>query len=143
MTQPRQTKTLLAAGAALGLASVSVVHALWATGSSWPAHDERQLAELVVGSPSMPAREASAVVALGTAVAALCIAGVGGNSAIAVLTRRAVGAGLLTRGLAGGVVAAELLGLPVPGSRFRELDTTVYRPLCLALGATTFASARR
>lgn len=143
VTQPRRTKTLLAAGATLGLASVSVVHALWAAGPSWPAHNERALADLVVGSPTMPAREASVVVALGSGAAALCVAGVGGHGSVAVFARRAVGIGLLTRALAGGVVAADVLGLPEPGSRFRELDNTVYRPLCLALGAATFASARR
>ncbi len=114
-----------------------------AAGSSWPAHDERAPAQLIVGSPTMPAQEASAVVALGDRRGGALRCWRRGHGAAAVFARRAVGVGLLTRGLAGGVVAADVLGLPEPGSRFRELDNTVYRPLCLALGAATFASARR
>ena len=136
--------TVLSAAAALGLAGISAVHVVWATGSSWPARNERNLAESVVSADRMPPPVASALVALGLAGAALCVAGVGGQTSFAVTVRRVIGAGLLTRGLLSSTMTTRMaLGLSEPGPRFRELDTRLYRPLCLVLAAATLLSARR
>ncbi len=137
------TSRVAAVLAAAGLMGVSAVHALWAAGSTWPARDDRALAELVVGSETMPPRAASAAVALGAAAAALCVAGVGGTRRPATGARLLIGAGLLGRAAVGGVVAARMLGLPEPGTRFRAADARLYRPLCAVLGVAALLSARQ
>ena len=134
----------LSAVSALGLAGISAGHVVCAAGSSWPARSERILAESVVSADRMPPPAASALVALGLAGATLCVAGVGGQTSVAVTARRVIGAGLLARGLMSSRMATRMvLGLSEPGPRFRRLDSLLYRPLCLVLAAATLLSARR
>jgi hypothetical protein len=73
-----------------------------------------------------------AVLALGGAAV---VAGAGGASPFARLIRAGAAGALLARGIAGGVAATKALRLPAPSARFRRLDGTVYRPVCLTLGA--------
>ncbi|MGB0099875.1 MAG: DUF3995 domain-containing protein, partial [Nocardioides sp.] len=140
---PVRTTTLRGVGA-VGLLGVGIVHALWASGSTWPASSAEALGEAVVGSSTgMPAPGAAWVVAVGAVGAAGVVAGGGADRPVAVAVRRTVGAGILTRGVLGGVVACRILGLPSPGPRFRSLDRAAYRPVCLVLGAAILGSARR
>ncbi|MBN8882159.1 MAG: DUF3995 domain-containing protein, partial [Salana multivorans] len=60
------TKALARVLATAGLSGAAALHAAWAAGSSWPAADDRELAELVTGSGDigMPPRTASLAVAV-------------------------------------------------------------------------------
>lgn len=123
--------------AALGLIGAGAMHALWATGSAWPARDRKRLADAMVGSPNMPPAAACLVVAAGLSAAGVLVAGAGGDRRAAVRARTATGLALIARGVAGGAVAGKLLRLPSPSARFRSLDSRFYRPGCCALGAAT------
>ncbi|MFT3887638.1 MAG: DUF3995 domain-containing protein [Arachnia sp.] len=127
-----------------GLAACGALHAVWASGSTWPVETKEELAEAVVGNPSaMPSTRATWVVSglafFGGAVAA----GGLGEGPGAVWLRRAMGAGLLARAVLGGDVALSVLGLPPAGERFRRLDGTAYRPLFALLGVALIAGARK
>lgn len=133
------TKALARVLATAGLSGAAALHAAWAAGSSWPAADDRELAELVTGSGDvgMPPRTASLAVAVLLGGAALASSGPldGGRAGRAIrVVRVAAAAGLLGRAAAGGVVACRLLRLPEPAERFRELDRRWYRPVCAVLG---------
>ena len=128
-----------AATATLGLAGVSALHLVWASGSHWPARSERALADAVAGSRRMPPPAASAVVGVGAAVAAAWVPAARGR--LGALGTGLIGAGLLARGVAGGVVAARALGMPETSRRFRRLDERWYRPLCLVLGTAAMSTA--
>ena len=131
--------------AALVLALIAAVHAIWAFGSTWPTRDELTLARTVVGRTGirrMPPRWASALVAallMGVAAHALALAGI-----IRIpLPARLVDAGgfavalvFLVRGLAAYLPSWRRLASEQP---FARLDQTCYGPLCLALG-TAFLS---
>ncbi|QVQ50192.1 DUF3995 domain-containing protein [Spiractinospora alimapuensis] len=144
MSTKRKLANASAAFSTVGLLGISAIHFLWASGSPWPAKSQGELAEMVVGNAEdVPTPASSAVVAVGAAGAALGVAGVGGQSGCAVNARRLVGVGLLARGVLGGAVALRALGASEPGRRFRELDRTFYRPLCLVLGGSVLAAARR
>ncbi|PQZ95925.1 hypothetical protein CQ018_01100 [Arthrobacter sp. MYb227] len=138
-----QHGAILGTFAGVGLSGVAVLHAIWATGCSWPAKDARELAQHVTGSYSMPSSEASAIVAVGSSVGALIMYGAGGQQSWAIKMRRTIGAGFMARGICGGVLATKALKLPGPGPRFRELDTKFYRPLCLMLGTAALGATRK
>ncbi|WP_348787559.1 DUF3995 domain-containing protein [Leifsonia sp. NPDC080035] len=129
--------------AGAGIGAVGLLHLVWATGSSWPSRDADALAEAVLGGSAvrMPA-SACVVVGAPALVAAAATAGAGGERGLARLTRYAAAGALLGRAAAGGVVAARMLGLGNPGTRFQRLDAIVYRPLCLLLGVAALVSAR-
>ncbi|MFB9308175.1 hypothetical protein BJY17_002359 [Agromyces hippuratus] len=130
--------------AAVGLVSVGVLHAVWASGASWPAKSRTELADATVGSASAPpAPVATALVAATATAAGIVAGGALGDRPIAVLARRAAGLALLTRAAIGGVVVCRALGLPDPSERFRTLDARFYRPVCLMLGAAALVGARR
>lgn len=131
--------------AAVALAGASVLHALWANGSSWPASNSDELADLVVGRRPMPGPAACATVAAALAVGA-------GATAIATrgrpgrLTARGrtlatvVSATLLVRGVGG--AAAEVAGIGDSAPAFRRWNRRLYNPLCVGL-AILVATGRR
>lgn len=139
-----------AAGAAgvLGLGAVTVVHAAWALGSSWPAADRDQLADLVVGRRPFPGPVPTwGVVALLGAATALTAARAelvrfpGGRSAWPVRVGTDVLAGtLLVRGAGGLVVSG--LGLGNATALFRRWDLALYSPLCLGLAGLVARASR-
>jgi hypothetical protein len=122
--------------AAAALASASALHALWATGSSWPASSPDELADLVVGRRPMPGPTACATVAAGLAVAA-------GATACATVGRTGrltdhsqtvatvVSASLLLRGAGG--IATDLTGVVDAAPAFRRWNRRLYNPLCVTL----------
>lgn len=138
---------MLGAGstAAATLTGASALHALWATGSSWPTPSPDELADLVVGRQPMPGRAACATVAAALAVAA-------GATACAArgrpgrLTDRSrtmasvVSASLLVRGVGG--IAADLTGTVDATPAFRRWNRRLYNPLCVTL-AILVAVGRR
>lgn len=121
------------------LAGAGVLHAVWATGSSWPARDRNHLARAVVGVDRVPGPVPCLAVTaalLGTAAATLARTADGADDgplpfglvdelvrgASVVLALRAV-YGVVTSGL-------DVVQTLAP---YRRLDLTVYSPLCAAL----------
>lgn len=123
----------------IGLGGASVVHGMWARGSSWPAADRDQLADLVVGTRPFPGRGPTWVVTalLGTAAAVTAaradlVPFPGGSSARPVrVGSKLIAAALLARGTGGLVVSSFGLGDSTP--QFRRWDLALYSPLCLGL----------
>lgn len=127
-----------------GLTAAGALHAIWATGSSWPAKNPKRLAIAVVGNPdAMPDARATWVVAGAAFLGGAISAGGLGEGRAAVGIRWAMGAGLLARAFLGGDAALSALGLPPAGGRFRELDRRYYRPLFGLLGAALIVGARK
>ncbi len=127
------------------LAGLSLLHLSWAVGSSWPAPDRHELAEVVAGRPELPGAAACVVVGGGLAVASLLVAGAGGDRPAARLARTAVAAGFLGRGVAGLTGTTGRLVRWSPSARFARLDRRYYGPLCVAIGlaAAQAASSRK
>lgn len=126
-----------------GLTAVGSVHLVWATGSSWPAASRKRLAESVVGNAkAMPEAAGTAVVGVGLVTAGALAGGALGEGRVVIGARRIVALGLLARVATGGGPALAAMGLPPAGKKFRELDAALYRPLCAALGLSTWIGSR-
>lgn len=149
MSVPGPIARASGAAAAAALWAIAFVHALWATGSNWPADDRDSLADLVVGIRPFPSNSATWIVAIALVAAGGIIAwraGVstfgGSDRPIARYAAWAIVAVFLLRGAAGFVVS---------GFEFREAaepflywDLRLYSPLCLALGlASALVALRR
>lgn len=127
-----------------GLTAAGALHAVWASGSTWPAKNRKQLGEAVVGNAKAMPEAAPTWTVAGSAFAGAAIAAGGlGEGRAVVGLRRLIGVGLLVRAAFGGAAALAALGLPPPGKGFRELDRRYYRPLFALLGIATLAGARR
>lgn len=127
----------------VGLMAVGGLHALWATGSHWPARSRERLAEAVIGSDeAFPGAVPTAVVAGGALASGVVAVGALGDTRLAVRWRRLAGVGLLVRAAVGGDVALAVLGRPAAGEKFITLDNRVYRPLCAVLGIAALVGAR-
>jgi hypothetical protein len=124
------------------LAALADVHAAWAFGSPFPAHDRRELADLVAGHDEMPGRAECLAVAGLLGVAAVLVADVlpvprwvrrGGvwGVAAALGGRSALG----FTGRTGSVVPW------TPSDRFVALDRRWYAPLCAALAVGSIVSS--
>lgn len=127
---------------AAALASIAALHAAWGLGSSWPMATRAELAEVAAGNDLVPDPAACFAVAGALTAAAALVAGAGGDSFIGRSGRWTVAAVLAGRAAVGGAGAARLLGMPPPSERFRRLDNKWYRPLCLALAASSARAAR-
>ncbi|MGN7965979.1 DUF3995 domain-containing protein [Microbacterium sp. 22179] len=126
---------------ATGLASIAALHAIWASGSPWPATSSEELAEAVVGqSVEMPSAAPTAVVAAGAAGAALLTAGALGSGRPVRLALHGIAAAFLARALLGGGAALTALRLPPAGTRFRRLDARWYRPFSALMGISLWVS---
>lgn len=127
----------------LGLTAVGVLHAVWASGSAWPAKNRKQLAQATVGSNQHPEAQATAVVAATALVGGAVAAGALGEGALPVAGRRIAGVVLIARSALGGDAALKVLGLPKANKHFIELDNQYYRPLCAVLGVALLIGARK
>ena len=124
------------------LAALGALHAVWASGSPWPAGSRDDLREAVFSQgESMPPDWAT------WAVAGLLLTSAG-------IVRRAAGprpsrrARLLTLGLAGVFALRSVVYLPSDlagglATTYERMDLTVYAPLCLAIALGAAAVARR
>ena len=132
--------SLLAAVVGAVLLALAALHALWATGASWPAPDRRTLSATVGGHPllqDMPGQGITAVVAGALFVAVWIVMAGGGLApwplpdALLRVALAGVTAVFLARGsvtyLNGGPWRAEV-------QPFTRLDRQIFAPLCLALG---------
>ncbi|MDQ3738210.1 MAG: DUF3995 domain-containing protein [Actinomycetota bacterium] len=139
----------LAAGVAVGgLGVTSVLHLAWAAGSSWPANDREQLADLVFGHdrPMPGAAPTVAVAGLLAGASGLLLARRAGQHIPLVPRRledlavRAVPAALALRGLGGLVTSGLRLGRIT--ELYRRWDLRLYSPLCLLLAASSATTSR-
>jgi hypothetical protein len=128
---------------ACGLIGLSTLHVAWGLGSSFPFASRDELADAVIGTPTVPSPSACFTVAAGLAA----------GSAFLLdpipMPRTVRRSGLLGMSLAFG--ARAVLGWSghtdkvSPGSnsvRFRRLDRRLYSPICACLAAGTFAALR-
>ncbi len=139
------TVSLARPAAAGTLAALAGLHALWATGSAWPARDRRRLAQLVAGTERMPGPAPCTAVACGLATSSALVAGLGGERSIARVARGVVCGALLVRGAAGLTGSTRHLVSWTPAPEFVRRDRRWYGPLCLGIGAavaTMLASSR-
>jgi hypothetical protein len=123
--------------AAVSLGALALLHALWATGSAWPAKDRAQLADAIGGFAEFPGAGACLVVATLLAIASASVAGLPRSMPHAARAASAMTALVLfARGSAG-------LSGKMPQARhsraFAELDRRVYSPICLILAALAVA----
>ena len=129
------------------LTGAAALHALWATGSSWPTAGPSELADLVVGRRPMPNPAACATVAaaLAGAAGATACTTVGRPSRLTDLSHRTamvVSASLLVRGVGG--IAADLAGVVDATPAFRRWNRRLYNPLCVTLAfLVAFANPRQ
>ncbi len=127
-----------------GLTAASALHAIWASGSAWPAKNSKQLAEAVVGNANVvPDKRATWVVSGAALVGGAVAAGGLGEGRTAIGIRRLIGGGLLARAVFGGNAALSILGLPPAGQRFQDLDRRWYRPLFGVLGLAALIGAKK
>lgn len=127
-----------------GLTGAGVLHAVWASGSSWPAKNAKRLGEAVVGSARAMPDERTTWIVAGAAFSGAAIAAGGlGEGRAAVALRRTMGVGLLARALLGGDAALAALGLPPAGKKFQELDRRYYRRFFGVLGAALILGAKK
>lgn len=124
---------------ALTLLLIAAVHFLWATGSHWPAVDEKTLAKTVVGSKditSMPRRRASfmvAVVMLGATHVVLVSAGLMPGFLLDRMYKIILVAMILIFSFRGLAAYAPFWRGLVPEQPFARLDMILYGPLCLVI----------
>lgn len=133
-------RRVIGCAASTGLASAAALHIAWALGSTWPARDEQELADLVVGDNrgAMPPVAATVGVAgaLGVASWAVCRQARGRGGRATRTIGLVASAALLARGGLGFFVFAHST------PEFARWNKRLYSPLCLALGAGAFAAAK-
>jgi hypothetical protein len=134
--------------AATILFAIAAIHVYWAFGGRWPGHDAESLARTVIGGPPgmrmAPPIASLAVAALLTVACALLVVHRGllpiaaphGVVRVGVFGVAAV---LLARGTYG--FFDERARPAIRGSRYARLNTTMYSPLCLAVGTLALVSA--
>ena len=140
---PRDRAARVAGVAVPGvLAALGALHAVWATGSPWPAASRAELSDAVFSQDeAMPPDWATWTVA-GLLVAA---AGVVGAAARETPRRGLRAATLALAGVFGLRAVAYVPGDVAggPSTTYQRLDLAVYSPLCAAIAAGAFAVARR
>lgn len=119
------------------LLAISMVHFMWAFGSTWPVTDPQTLARTVIGTKDvrrMPSRFLTALVAIAVLIAGIWALTMTDPAENAVLTWGGAGLALvfIGRGIAGFTPAWRAR---VPEEPFATFDKKVYSPVCLAIGA--------
>ncbi len=132
--------------AAVGLSGAALLHALWATGTTWPGADRVDLALKVVGAKVFPSDASTwAVAGLLSAATGLVVVGArpvrAGRAGQMVTVGLSAVAGVLALRAVGGFVVSG--GRLVVGrdSSFAPRDVLLYSPLCAVLAAATGALA--
>ncbi|MEM8905064.1 MAG: DUF3995 domain-containing protein [Actinomycetota bacterium] len=125
--------------AAAILLAVAGLHVHWAQGGPWPAHDQRELVELVAppGGTHIPPGPTYVVAALLMTAAVLVATAPLTEATLVSLGAFGVAGVLAVRGVGGLVVS----GLLRRRSRFARLDRRWYSPLCLGLAGLSATAA--
>jgi hypothetical protein len=132
--------------AATGLTAVGVLHAVWATGSSWPFGSGEDLADRVAGRPDRPPPGPGACLAVAGLLFTAAALVDGHPRSLPSLSRAGATGVVATLALRGGLGLAGRTDLVSPGSTsaaFRRRDRRCYAPLCLALAALSAPAVRR
>lgn len=132
--------------ASLTLLGLAGLHGAWASGSSWPAHDRAELADLMAGRAggSVPSPPACVLVATLLTGASAFVAGRPRRlPRLRRLGAAGVAAALGIRGSCGLAGRTDLVSPGSTSTSFRRLDRQYYSPLCLSLAAAAVSSARR
>ncbi|MER5363201.1 DUF3995 domain-containing protein [Streptomyces sp. NPDC002785] len=148
-TRRMPTTTTAAAAVATVLAADGLLHVLWSTGTTWPAHDARSLSYAVLGidAPFTPPVVLPLAALLFTGAALVTArARLGRTHRLGRLLQAgtvAVACGTALRGLAGIAWACGLrTGLDGgAGDTFHWLNLALYTPLCLVLAAAALRVA--
>ena len=119
------------------LGAVALLHAYWACGGRWPGQDARSLANIVIGTDTLPGARACTIVAALIALTALWPL---------IIVRLVVPFWPIgVSWLIGGLLALVFIGRGLAGftpawrrahsrAPFASLDRRFYSPLCLAIG---------
>jgi hypothetical protein len=129
-----RTVSFAGPAAAGALAALAALHAVWATGSAWPARDRRRLAQLVAGAEEMPGRAQCTAVACALATSSALVGGLAGKGSIARAARGIICGAFLVRGAAGLTGNTRRLVSWTPAPEFVRRDRRCYGPLCLSIG---------
>jgi len=118
------------------LLAIAMIHVMWAFGSTWPTHDQKNLARTVLGYRDverMPSRLLSALVAVFTLTAGIWALSLSGTEQDPVLVGGGILLGLifLARGIAGYTSWWRNL---TPQEPFATFDKKFYAPLCIGIG---------
>jgi Protein of unknown function (DUF3995) len=129
-------------GATVGsvaLGSLAALHLGWAAGVTWPAANERALAEVVTGKRQMPGPGSCLTVTAALSAASGIVAGIGGRHPVAQAARAGLALGFFLRGATGITATTGRLVPWTPEPRFIHLDRHYYGPLCvgISLAVTT------
>jgi hypothetical protein len=129
-----------AAGTAIILFAVGVIHAAWAAGSTWPYDDTETLTRNVLGVPAAedfpPPGLTLAVTGALSVTGAAALARTSANARVrqaARLLTLPAAAVLALRGVGG--FAQSLFAPQTSTPEFRRNDLRIYSPLCLTLAA--------
>lgn len=127
-----------------GLLAVGALHGVWASGSSWPAKNSKQLAQAVVGdSKGMPEPNVSAGIAAAAVSSGLIAGGAFGEGRLVVALRRLMGLGLIASAVVSDETVLEAIGYSPKGKRSKELNQRYYRPVLAVLGVAVLLGARQ
>lgn len=127
-----------------GLTAAGVLHAMWATGSCWPAQDKEQWARAVVGSThTVPSPVVTWAVAGGLIVAGAVAGGALGEKTPVVYTRKAIAFALLIRALSPSTLILNVVGDVTDAEEFNVWNRKLYRPMCAILGMATLLGASK
>jgi hypothetical protein len=126
------SKPSVLTGTSLG--ALALLHAAWGWGSSFPFHDRAELADAIIGRPTVPSSRACFVVAslltTGAATVLNLVPMPPWFRRGALATMAAV---LALRSVAGFSANTSRLSKGSDSVRFRRLDRQLYSPLCLLL----------
>ena len=123
------------------LAGLAVLHVLWGRGSSFPFRTRDELADAVVGSPSVPPPGACFAVAAALASGAALVADVAPVPRGLRRTALLVMAGILgTRSALGFTGRTTVVSSGATSATFTRLDRRFFAPLCLALAVGTLVA---
>lgn len=147
-------RTVSGVSLAIALLCLSILHALWAAGSPFPAQSFSDLQAAVFPGEAFPAPLVTLAVALalfaGSVAAALRTLDLNrsrqARSRLLRLGVYGLAAVFALRGVVGMVLSASWLVSNGWGGReavFYQLDVVAYSPLCLALAAASFVLARQ
>lgn len=118
------------------LLAISLVHLMWAFGSTYPVKSEKALAQTVAGFKGiekMPPRLASFAVSAGALFAGIWALSMADPAPSSILTTGGIILSLvfLARGVFGYTKKWQAL---TPEEPFRAMDKKIYSPLCIFIG---------